>query len=287
MKRFLSGLAILGILLTGKAFALVDTSLCPQPPYAVSSGLPLFLSKATGTNFLLTRIGEMSLESQLKKELGAKFDVQIYPYGGKNLIDGKFKKITATSKNATIDGVHISSIKSESVCDYNHFVTKGDDVYSAENFLSKFDVNITSNDIQQTFAAGKFTKTLESMSVSMGNIIVFKVFEPSAAIRNNRFDLSMKIISPLITGGKTKTISMNMGLGVQDGQVQFTDIKLNQGSANVNLNALLPIINKLNPFMYETTLLKTKGSIVRINDIKMVNNSINIAGTVFIPKTTL
>ena len=166
-------------------------------------------------------------------------------------------------------------------------MTKGDDVYSAENFLSKFDVNITSNDIQQTFAAGKFTKTLESMSVSMGNIIVFKVFEPSAAIKNNRFDLSMKIISPLITGGKTKTISMNMGLGVQDGQVQFTDIKLNQGSANVNLNALLPIINKLNPFMYETTLLKTKGSIVRINDIKMVNNSINIAGTVFIPKTTL
>ena len=97
----------------------------------------------------------------------------------------------------------------------------------------------------------------------------------------------MKIFYPRSIGGKTKTISMNMGLGVQDGQVQFTDIKLNQGSANVNLNALLPIINKLNPFMYETTLLKTKGSIVRINDIKMVNNSINIAGTVFIPKTTL
>lgn len=287
MKKFILGFAILGLLCTGRAFALIDTSLCPQPPYAVSSGLPLFLSNVTGTNFMLTRIGEMTIESQLKKELGSKFDVQIYPYGGKNLIDGKFKKITATAKNANIEGTRISSIKSESVCDYNHFVTKGDDVYSAENFLSKFEVIITSEDIQNTFSSGKFAKTLDSMNVSMGNILVFKVFEPNASIKNNRFDLSMKMISPLISGGKTKTVSLNMGLGVQDGRIEFTDIKLNDGSANMNVNALLPIINKLNPFMYETTILKTKGSIVRINDIKMLNNSVNIAGTVFIPKTTL
>lgn len=287
MKKILLSFAVLGILLSGKAFAVVDSSLCPQPPYAVSSGLPLFLSNVTGTNFLLTKIGELTLENQLKKELGAKFDVQIYAFGGKNLIDGKFKKITANSKNAVIDGVHISSIKSESVCDYNHFVTKGDDVYSAENFLSKFDVTLTSDDIKQTFAAGKFSKTLESMNINVNNFIVFKVFDPVAAIKNNRFDLSMKMISPLVTGGKTKTISVNMGLGVQDGQIQFTDVRLNQGSAHMNLNALLPIINKLNPFMYETTILKTKGSIVRVNDIKMVNNCINIAGTVFIPKAAL
>ena len=287
MKKFILAFAVLCLIFSGKSFAAIDTSLCPRPPYAVSSGFPLFLSNATGMNFLLTKIGEITLENQLKKELGAKFDVQIYAYGAKNLIDGKFKKITASAKNVTIDGVHISSINSESVCDYNHFVTKGDDVYAAENFLSKFDVTLTSDDIKQTFAAGKFAKTLDSMSVKVNNFIVFKVFDAQAAIVNNRFDLSMKMVSPIITGGKTKTISVNMGLAVLDGKIQFTDVQLNQGSARMNINALLPIINKLNPFMYETTILKTKGSIVRVSDINIVNNNINITGSVFIPKTSL
>ena len=74
---------------------------------------------------------------------------------------------------------------------------------------------------------------------------------------------------------------------VLDGKIQFTDVQLNQGSARMNINALLPIINKLNPFMYETTMLKTKGSIVRVSDINIVNNNINITGSVFIPKTSL
>lgn len=284
MKRFILNSILSVILLASPAFALSDISLCPKAPYPVSSGLPLVLSNITGTNFILTQIGEMTLENQLKKELGAKFNVQIYPYGGKDLLDGKFKKITATADNVIINGLSLTSIKSESMCEYNHFISKGNDVFAGENFLSKFDVVITSADLQRTISSSKYCKMLESMNMSFNNFVLFKVFEPAAAIRNNRIELSMKVASPLVHAGNVRNVSMNMGLCVEDGKIQFTDVKLNQNSTNININAILPIVNKLNPFVYETNILKSKGSVIKIKDIKIVNNNIHIMGTVFVPK---
>lgn len=283
--KLLTGLILSVGFLMSSALAACDTSLCPKAPYPVSSGLPLFLSNISGSNFVLTKAGEMTLENQLKKELGAKFNVEIYPFGAKDLIDGKFKKMTAEAKNVSIDGLYITSIKSQSLCDYNHFVTKGDDVYAAENFLSEFDVVITSSDLQKTFSSSKYKSMLESMNMSFNNFVLFKVFEPVVSIKNNRIDLSLKIISPLVHAGNVKSISMNMGLCVQDGKIQFTDVKMNEKSASININAVLPVLNKLNPFMYETEVLKSKGSVVRVSDINIVNDEIHINGNVFIPKS--
>ena len=287
MFKFLSGIILSILFFMPQANAACDSSLCPMQPYPVSSGVPLALSNITGTNFILTKIGELSLQRQLSKELGANFNVEIYPYGAKDLLDGKFRKITADADNVVIDGLHITSIRSASVCEYNHFITQGDDVYTAENFLSKFDVVITSNDMQRTFASSKYKSMLENMKMSFNNFILFKVFDPAAYIANNRLNLSLKIISPLISAGNVKTVDLNMGLGVYDGKIQFTDVKLNQKSANINMNAILPIVNKLNPFMYETDILKTKGSIVRVRDVQIVNNEIHITGNVFIPKRSI
>ncbi len=285
--KFLSGIFLSIMLLTSGANANCDKSLCPAAPYPVSSGIPMFLSNVTGSNFLLTKIGEMTIQRQLAKELGANFNVEIYPYGAKDLIDGKFRKITADAGNVVINGLHITSIKSESICDYNHFVTVGEDVYPAENFISKFEVVVTSNDLQRTFSSCKYKKMLENMKMSVNNFILFKVFDPAASISNNRINLSLKMISPLISAGNVKSVDLNMGLAVHDGRIQFTDVKLGQKSANININAILPIINKLNPFMYETDILKSKGSIVNIRDVQILNNEIHISGNVFIPKKSI
>lgn len=283
MKKIL-GFILSMFLLSAQAFAVVDTSLCPKPPYPVSSGLPLVLSNITGTNFLLTKVGELELQRQLKKELGADFNVEIYPYGGKNLIDGKFKRIMAAADNISIDGMSITSVRSESLCSYNHFVCKGNDVYAAENFLSRFDVIITASDLQRTFSSNQYCKTLSSMNMSFNNFTLFKVFDPVATIKNNRIDMSVKMISPLVHAGNVRNVSLNMGLEVQDGKIVFSDVKLNEKCANLNLSAILPILNRLNPFTYQTEILKAKGSVVSIKDIKIVNNSIHITGLVFIPK---
>lgn len=283
MKKLL-GFILSVYLLSAQAFAVCDTSLCPKAPYPVSSGLPLVLSNITGTNLLFTTIGEMEIEKQLKKELGAKFNVQIYPYGGKNLLDGKFKKITAKADNVVINGLYVTSVKAESMCEYSHFVRKGKDVYAGENFLSQFNVVISASDLQRTVSSSQYSKMLESMNMSFNNFILFKVFDPVATIKNNRIDLSLKLVSPLVHAGNVRTVSMNMGLGVEDGKIRFTDIKMNDVSGNINLNAILPIINKMNPFTYQANIMKNKGSVVKINDIKIVNNNINIKGTVFIPK---
>jgi hypothetical protein len=276
-------LLFLMLLLSGKAFAAFDNSLCPQPPYPVRSGIPLFFSNITGSNLILTGTLETVIQNELKKQFGAKFDVQIYPYGAKDLMDGKFKRVTANAKNVVINNWYITSVTSDSVCGYNRFVKNGDEVYSAENFLSKFEVVISSDDLNKIFQSSEYAKMLNSAKFSFNQIIFFRIFDPAAVIVKNRIDLSFKWLSSLGASGAPAVVSLNTGLAVENGKIKFTDIRINKG--RINLDRLLPLINKINPFVYETDIMKTKGSIVQIDNVNIVNNNSVIQGSVFIPKS--
>lgn len=282
MKK-LFGLLVGLLLGISSCFAACDTSMCAQPPYPVGGSISTTISNITGVNFILSKALEIAVEKELKNALGSKFDVEIYPYGGKNLIDGKFKKVTAKSKNLNINGLHISEVTAESLCDYNRFVLKDGKVFTAENFLFGYTATITSDDLQKTLLSPEYIKLLNSTTVSVNNFVMFKLFDPIAKIKNDRLYLSVKVISPLINAKGVKEISLNMGLAVNNGQIVFTDVKLND-NACANLNSLLPIINKINPFTFKTNIMDNRNSVVKVNDIYMTSDKIVIKGVVLTPK---
>ena len=75
-----------------------------------------------------------------------------------------------------------------------------------------------------------------------------------------------------------------MGLAVHEGKILFTDVHTSSSHANANINAFLPIINKLNPFIYKSDILNNPKSTIKIKDVDFVNNKIVIKGLVIVPK---
>lgn len=259
-----------------------DTSMCPTP-VKVNGPVSSALSKVTGMNFLLSSILESQVKKQMDKALTADFKVDIEPFGAKSLMEGKFKKISAHADPAYLEGFYLSNIKAESVCGYNHFLYKGGEVYTNENFLLEFSADVTSNDLQKIINTPEYMKLMNSMNINVAGISVFKIFDPKAEVKNNRLVFSMRIASPM-TMGQPKLVSSSMGMAVENGRILFTDLQTTPALASTNLNAVLPIVNKLNPFTFKSAILNNPKSIIKIQDVNFVNDKIVLKGLVIVPK---
>ena len=53
---------------------------------------------------------------------------------------------------------------------------------------------------------------------------------------------------------------------------------------SVNMNSILPVINKLNPLVINTAILNNPKSMIKINDINISGDKIVIKGLVIVPK---
>lgn len=260
----------------------LDKSMCPAVP-KVSGPVASTLSKVTGMNFLVSSILESQVKKQMDKALTADFKVDVTPFGAKSLMEGKFKKITAHSDSAYLEGFYVSNVNAQSLCGYNHFIYKNGEVYTNENFLLSFNAEVTSSDLQKIISTPEYMKLLNSLNVSVAGVSVFKIFDPKAEIKNDRLVFSTKVMSPL-TLGEPELISTSMGLTVENGKILFTDLQTTPVMNSMNLNTFLPIINKLNPFTFKSNVMNNSKSIIKIRDINFVNNKIVIKGLVIVPK---
>ncbi len=260
-----------------------DTEMCASVPENINGPISSTLSKISGMNFLLSTILESQVKKQMDEDLTADFKVDITPFGARSLMQGKFKKFSAHADSAYIDGFYVSNVNAESLCDYNHFIYKDGEVYTNENFLMSFSVDVTSADLQKILNTPEYMKLLNSMNVSVAGVSMFKIFDPKASIEGNRLLFSMKVISPL-TLGEPKLVSSSMSLYVEDGKILFTDLQLPHSLTSLNVDALLPIINKLNPFVFKSNLLHNSKGIIKIKDVNFVDNKIVVKGLVIVPK---
>ena len=259
-----------------------ETSMCPAET-TVSGPIASTLSKISGMNFLVSKTLESQIKKQMDKALNTDFKVELEPFGAKSMLEGKFKSFSAHSDTAYFEGFYISNVNAQSLCGYNHFVYKDGQVYTNENFLMSFSIDVTSADLQKMVNTPEYLKMMNSLNVSVAGLSVFKIFDPKAEIKDNRLVFSMKVVSPL-TLGEPKMISTSMGLDLQDGKLIFTDVQTSPNLANANLNVLLPLINKLNPFVFKANIMNNSKSIIKLKDINFVDNKIVIKGLVIVPK---
>ena len=187
-----------------------EKTMCPSTP-VVNGAFASTLSKITGMNFILATTLESQVRHQMNEALAGNFKVEIEPFGGKSMLQGKFKKITASSDSAAVEGLYLSNIKAQSICGYNHFVYHNGEVLTAENFLLGFRTEITSDDLQKMVTTPEYMKKLNSANVNVGNISILKVFSPKAEIKDNKLVISVMYMAPLaMRSPKQATMKMDV-----------------------------------------------------------------------------
>lgn len=282
MKKLILFLVL--IFTSQTSFAYDYSQMCEVPPYPVSNGFPKFMSNVTGANFLITQVAESQIQKALKKDLNSNFKVNIEPYGAKNLLDGKFKSLTITSSKVAYGNASISEFYAKTICDYNHVVLKNNDVYFAQNLLFNYSGLVTSNDFQNIVLSKEYLSLLEKMNVTIANRVIFKIFDPTAKIDNDRIKLSFKMMTPLSFLNEVSTVTINAGLAVQNEKIVFTDVDLGSPNSRFDLSKMLPIVNRLNPLTYEFSLSKSSKGILKVSNVKVAQNKIFVDGVFIIPK---
>lgn len=259
-----------------------DSTMCPSTQ-KVNGPISSFFSKTSGMNFIISKTIESQVKKQMDKALAANFKVKVTPFGAKSMLQGKFKKIEANAKSASIDGLYLSNITAESMCEYNHFIYSKGKVYTNENFILKFNADITSEDLQKIVDSPEYQKILNSLNLNVGGIQIFRVYNPKAELKDHRLFISIYVFSPL-SMSKPKLVTSSMKIEAQNGRLIFSDIQTNANISKTNLNSILPIINKLNPLTLKANILENKESIIKINDISFIDNKMELKGLVIVPK---
>ena len=158
----------------------IDTSLCAQPPYDVSTKFSQVMSQISGSNFMATKMAEMAIQSQIKKQFGSKgANVEIIPYSFGDFTKGKFKTITISIPQASSEDLAFSNFKAKSLCEFNHVIVEKKQVKFAENFLMEFSSDFTNDDLNkikvEVYKQKMFSSNEEFSEVPTENIKFFLI----------------------------------------------------------------------------------------------------------------
>lgn len=283
MKKIILLLIIL-LGISSPAYCIAPDDYCPKAPYDISRGFSSFLSSATGVNFLTTQIAENGLEKLLKKELNNNFKVKIETFGGNNLLNGKFKKLTATGKALQHSGMHISSVKAETMCEFNHIKYENDELYFVENMVINYQGKITQDDLKKVITSNEYTNMVNKLAIGTNGILLARIINMDIKIENNKIVMSYDVLVPMLIGSLPKHISFSTGLDVEDGKINFEGIDFGNPNTNKIMKSTLPLINKLNPLSYKVKTTPKNNAIVDVKTVKIINNEIIVDGIILIPK---
>ena len=239
------------------------------------------ISSFSGVNFLSRNIVENEIEKALKKELNAKFDIQLENFWGTTLLDG-FKTLKAQSENLNIDGFHFSNLKLQNVCKYNYIGYNNGNIEFPYDFLLKYETKITQDDLDKTLEGSKYQKAIEKMNNDETISSIVYIENSNISIKENSLELSYKIRPKNFFNFKPINLRLQADLRARNGKIELCDLKIN--SKKTSLNILLPIINKFNPLDFGFELDKTSKGKLYVKNIDILNYEIIIDGYVLINK---
>ena len=139
-------------------------------------------------------------------------------------------------------------------------------------------------------AAGYFDM-IEKVNNLGKSLSLFKVESTQAKIRNNKFvyvfNLNVPALS-FISGKSSKfEVALITDLRVEDGEVLLDNPQFVNSYVKVDLGSLTKVFNYLDPLDYSLKVMKNKDADLKVRNVNIINDKINISGTINIPKDKL
>ena len=244
------------------------------------------ISSVLGMNILSRNIIENQIERAIKKETNSKFTIKINNFFMSNILSGEFKSISAKSKRLTSDGLYLSNIKANSICNYNKVSFKDNNLFIDENIVLKFSAQITQDDLEKTINSENYKKAIEKLNNDKTISKFIKITNSNVSLKGNqllfKYELTPKSKYKFIFGSKPIKLSFRADLKVIDGKVKMCNFDLNENISTYGL--LLPIVNKLNPTTWDLDFDENTKGKLDFSNVKIKDEKIYLEGFVVINK---
>ena len=76
-------------------------------------------------------------------------------------------------------------------------------------------------------------------------------------------------------------------LRVEDGNIAFQNTKIASKNFRIDISQLARVLNYLNPLEFSLNILENNNTTMNVRNISLVNNAINVHGTLVVDKNTV
>lgn len=285
MKRLLTLISILTVFAGANAsYASQNCIFSCTKPYDMSNRFGSALTKVTGLNIAAEKAAESILKSQITKNAQGDFKVNIGSYSVPDLKAGRFKSLSVHGENVVADGVYFSTLSVNTLCDFNYIVYDKESKTAVfkEDFPLHYAVMISQNDLNNTMKSSGYNEILEKVSTFGKAFSLFDIKSSNVKIRDNKFIYALKVEIPFINS--TQEIAVISDLNVENGKISFNNPQLMNKYYAVDFSRITRALNYLNPLEFSLKVFENKNALMDVQNVKIVNNKINIDGTIYIPK---
>ncbi len=280
-KKFL---IILALIFLGTSANAEEMWTCKSEPYPIKGGASVFFSNITGANFISSQIVEGIIKKDLKNTTNSKFKVNFVPYSIGDLKDGKFKSLAVSADSVKMEGFYVSDFSARTACSYNQIIfDKKQEAKIVEDFLMDYEATITNDDLQKTLTESEFQKFVNALNVNVAGFNLLKIENAKMEVVNDKIKCSFSVLMPIFLASIRQNIVCEMGLKVENGKLAFADAKVNN-TGTLAPNAVISILNKINPFMQRLQVAKNTEHIMKLNQVNIKDGRIKLAGTYIVPK---
>ena len=254
-------------------------------PYDMS-GISGTFSRVTGANWLASSVAEKILKSQITKDVDGKFKVSIDSYSVPDLKDGRFRGFQIHGENVVADGVYFSSMDIKTLCDFNYIVydKKSSTAIFREDFPLSFAITLSEDDLDKTMKAAGYENLIRKINNFGKSFSLFEIVSTISRIKDNKFIYGIEVVIPIMSSSPKYMMMLTTDLTVKNGKIVMENPKIDGNYFKLDLRKLAKALDYLNPFEYSLDIMENKNADLKVRNINIVNNKINISGIINIPK---
>lgn len=257
---------------------------CATSPYTVQNPAQA-IADATGTTALIENLAKDMIKNELKKATGQNFDVDIKVFGLSELLQGKFKSLTITGNNVEIEGFHFTSIKLQTLCDYNYIDIKSSPIAPRENMVLSVAIEASAADLRNTIEYKDYSSRFSRINLSQIGISSFKVYSPTIDIRGGK--LYFTINAKPIGNYPPMDIAIGANLRAQNARIVASQVDFINLYTGFDLTKFSSLLGNITSLTFPVRLIGNKTSEIQIQSVNLVGDRAYINGIVFIPKSSI
>lgn len=231
-------------------------------------------------NPLVETVAQKVIKNSLKKSTGENFKVKFDGYTLYSMKQGVFKNLELEGDKFQISGIDVEYLKLKSITDYNKVNYKQNPAVIETDMTYAYELHLTESSINQALEHKDYKKNLDKINNITYPLFVLKNVD--AKIKNNKLNIIMSYNFPISPSRKDKTFVVKTGLKVERNKISADDISIDSSYGALSADKVTNLINILDPLTFALDLMNTKKCNARIENVKIIDNIIQINGKIYV-----
>lgn len=222
---------------------------------------------------------EKGIKKALKKETGAKFDVDFGGYTTASIKKGIFKHIELSADDVTVNDLTIPYLHLKSISDYNYIDYTQDPIEFKSDMEFAYDMILDEDVINKALKDDRYLNV-----IGMINKLAYPILSANSVktkFEKNRMFIDIAYNLPVISL-REKTCTISCDFTAENGVIKAKHVRIEKMKANISLDKIANMVNLLNPLDFTMKLLETKDIRGNIENVNIVDNKVKINGKIFI-----